>query len=325
MVEAKNILASEPALGLVSALMTVNPIRKRALKMVEKKFYRAYVEENVRFPQKVQEDKFTMARNMMWAIDQAIEKGNISQSVLPKFLPAFGKVWLHGSVNRAKFREEHGMEPPVFLTISPTKFCNLQCTGCYANSSKAAEDKLPYEIVDRIVTEKTNLWGSHLTVLSGGEPSLYNSDGKTIIDLAAEHSDNLFLMYTNGTTINERMAKRLAEVGNITPAISVEGFQAETDARRGEGTFDKILRAFERLKALGVPFGISVTATKHNAELVVSDEFMDYYFDEMGAMYGWIFQYMPIGRSHTLDLMVTLEQRFLFSSLKRNCDENVYR
>ena len=92
MVEAKNILASEPALGLVSALMTVNPIRKQALKMVEKKFYRAYVEENVRFPQKVQEDKFMMARNMMWAIDQAIETGNISPSVLPKFLSAFGKV-----------------------------------------------------------------------------------------------------------------------------------------------------------------------------------------------------------------------------------------
>ena len=313
----KNILVSNPALELVSALMAVNPIRKQALKMVEKKFYRHYVEENIRFPQKVQEDKFMMARNMMWAIDRAIERGNISQAVLPKFLSAFGKVWLHGSANRAKFREEHGWEPPVFLTISPTKFCNLQCTGCYASSSKAAEEKLPYEIVDRIVTEKTELWGSHFTVLSGGEPSLYKSDGKTVIDLAAEHSDNLFLMYTNGTTINERMAERLAEVGNITPAISVEGFQKETDARRGEGTFAKILRAFENLKAVGVPFGVSITATKHNAELVVSDEFMDYYFDEMGAMYGWIFQYMPIGRSHTLDLIVTEEQRLMMWKKER--------
>jgi MoaA/NifB/PqqE/SkfB family radical SAM enzyme len=328
MLEVKNILASEPALGLVSALMSVNPIRKQALKMVEKKFYKAYmvekkfykayVEENIRFPRKVQEDKFMMARNMMWAIDRVIEKGNISQAVLPKFLSAFGKVWLRGSVNRAKFREEHGMEPPVFLTLSPTKFCNLQCTGCYANSSKAAEEKLPYQIVDRIVTEKTELWGSHFTVLSGGEPSLYQSDGKTVIDLAAEHNDNLFLMYTNGTTINEKMAQRLAEAGNITPAISVEGFQKETDERRGKGTFAKILRAFENLKAVGVPFGISITANRHNAELVVSDEFMDYYFDEMGAMYGWIFQYMPIGRSHTLDLMVTEEQRLMMWQKERD-------
>ena len=315
--EAKSILASVPALGLVSALMAVSPIRKQALKMVEKKFYRHYVEENIRFPQKVQEDKFMMARNMMWAIDRAIEKGNISQAILPKFLSAFGKVWLHGSLNRANFREEHGFDPPVFLTISPTKFCNLKCAGCYANSSKAAEEKLPYKIVDRIVKEKTKLWGSHFTVLSGGEPSLYKSDGKTVIDLAAEHSDNLFLMYTNGAIINERMAQRLAEVGNITPAISVEGFQKETDERRGKGTFAKILRAFENLKAVGVPFGISITANRHNAELVVSDEFMSYYFDEMGAMYGWIFQYMPIGRSQTLDLMVTPEQRLMMWERER--------
>jgi hypothetical protein len=87
-------LASAPALGLVSALMAVNPIRKQALSMVEKKFYQAYVEENTRFPRQVQEDKFMMARNMIRSIDQAIEKGNISPAVLPKFLSAFGKVWL---------------------------------------------------------------------------------------------------------------------------------------------------------------------------------------------------------------------------------------
>jgi hypothetical protein len=183
MFEAIRILKSKEAIRLLSALMAVTPIRKKALKTVEKKFYRAYVEENIRFPKKVQEDKFMMARNMMWAISRAIERGNISKAVLPKFLSTFGNVWLYGSFNRAKFREEHGIDPPVFLTISPTKFCNLQCTGCYASSSKSAEEKLPYDIVNRIVAEKTKLWGSHFTVLSGGEPLLYKSDGKTVIDL----------------------------------------------------------------------------------------------------------------------------------------------
>ena len=101
----------------------------------------------------------------------------------------------------------------------------------------------------------------------------------------------------------------MAEVGNITPAISVEGFEKETDDRRGKGVHKKILMAFENLRNQGVPFGISITAMKNNAEFVISDEFMDFYFEQQGAIYGWIFQYMPIGRSYTLDLMVTPEQR----------------
>ena len=67
--------------------MTVSPIRKQALKIVEKKFYRAYVEENIRFPKKVQEDKFMMARNMMWAIDRAIERAvSYTHLTLPTIL-----------------------------------------------------------------------------------------------------------------------------------------------------------------------------------------------------------------------------------------------
>jgi MoaA/NifB/PqqE/SkfB family radical SAM enzyme len=115
-------------------------------------------------------------------------------------------------------------------------------------------------------------------------------------------------MYTNGTLIDKKMAEKLAEVGNITPSISVEGFEKETDERRGKGAHKKILQAMENLKEAGVPFGISTTATKNNADLIVSDEFIDYYFDKQGAIYGWIFQLMPIGRA-SLDLMVTPEQR----------------
>jgi MoaA/NifB/PqqE/SkfB family radical SAM enzyme len=116
-------------------------------------------------------------------------------------------------------------------------------------------------------------------------------------------------MYTNGTLIDKEMAKKLAEVGNITPAISVEGFENETDARRGKGVHKKILEAMENLRSVGVPFGISITATRNNADLVVSDEIIDFYFKQQGAVYGWIFQLMPIGRADCLDLMVSPEQR----------------
>ena len=137
----------------------------------------------------------------------------------------------------------------------------------------------------------------------------YHSEGKGILDAAEKHPDIFFLMYTNGTLINDRVATRLAEVGNITPALSVEGWRERTDARRGPGVYEKVLAAMERLRSVGVPFGISLTATRDNVEEILSDEFIDFFFQQQGAMYGWILHYMPIGRAFTLNLMPTPRQR----------------
>ena len=96
----------------------------------------------------------------------------------------------------------------------------------------------------------------------------------------------------------------------MTPAISVEGFENETDSRRGKGIHSRVLQAFENLRGAGVPFGISVTATSKNLPTLLKDEFYTYYFDEQGATYMWEFQLMPIGRAaDARKLMVTPEQR----------------
>jgi MoaA/NifB/PqqE/SkfB family radical SAM enzyme len=222
---------------------------------------------------------------------------------------------IHGALVRggeqsaiACFSQEFGMNPPSFLTISPGRTCNLQCKGCYASAGPAVE-KLDWSTFDRIITEAKTLWGVRFLVISGGEPLAYRSEGKSLLDAAEKHPDVFFLIYTNGTLIDEKTAQRLAVLGNVTPAISVEGWRDQTDERRGVGVFDQILAAMKRLRKAGVFFGISLTATRHNAEEILSEEFIDYFFEQQGVFYGWIFQYMPIGRSYTLDLMPTPEQR----------------
>jgi len=94
---------------------------------------------------------------------------------------------------------------------------------------------------------------------------------------AEKHPDVLFMFYTNGTLIDEKTAQRIAALGNVTPAISVEGWHERTDERRGVGVFDKILAAMEQLRKAGVFFGISLTATRHNVEEILSEEFIDYF------------------------------------------------
>ncbi|RKY86879.1 radical SAM protein [candidate division KSB1 bacterium] len=306
----KSMLAA-PSLGLINAVLANDTLRGLALKAGEKKIYRNLIEKNISGrPLRIQEDKYYVLRNMLHSINKALENERVSPSVRRGLIKILvGNVLLENNATKRAFKETYGFGPPTFVLISPTKRCNLRCIGCYASSSSANAEKLDYEIVDRILTEKKKLWGSHFTVISGGEPLMWKSNGKDLIDIVAKHRDQYFLMYTNGTLIDEKMAQRMAEVGNITPAISVEGFEEETDARRGRGVHKRILRAFENLRNNGVPFGISITATRQNAELILSDEFMDFYFEQQGAVYGWIFQYMPIGRSYTLDLMVTPEQR----------------
>ena len=228
---------------------------------------------------------------------------NISHNLIHGALVQGGK---QSSITR--FSEQFGMNPPSTLTISPCKTCNLHCTGCYA-SAGADSEKLDWSTFNRIITEAKTLWGVKFLVISGGEPLAYKSEGKGLLDAAELHPDVFFMFYTNGTLIDEKTARRMAALGNVTPAISVEGWRERTDERRGAGVFDKVLGAMEQLRKAGVFFGISLTATQYNVEEIFSDEFLDFFFEKQGAFYGWSFQYMPIGRSFTLDLMPTPEQR----------------
>jgi len=258
-------------------------------------------------PAQVQEDKCAAMRALLHSSLRTIDRGIVSTHVMERFFEVYlNNVLL---VDYDKLRERLGFSPPSFLVVAPSGRCNLHCTGCYACSDSGPAAELDFDTFDRILTEKEQLWGSYFTVITGGEPFLWKDQGKDLIDMAAKHSSNLFVVHTNGTLINEELARRLELVGNLTPAISVEGFEQETDERRGKGVHQHVLNAFENLRKAGVPFGISVTGTRLNWHMITSGEFADYYFIQQGATYGWMLQYMPIGRNHTLDLMVTPEQR----------------
>ncbi len=286
-------------------------LRNVALKRGIDKLHNFFMVENKdHIPEKIQELRYLALKNLLHSVNKALSDGRIGPRVRKGILREFvGNVITGEHERQQPFREAHGFNPPSFITISPTKKCNLACKGCYAASSSKNDNTIDYDILQRILDEKRENWGSHFTVVSGGEPLMYRSQGKDLFDVFRENQDNYFMMYTNSTLINRETARKMAEVGNVTPAISVEGWEKETDARRGKGVFKKIQEAMDNLNAEGVPFGISVTATRENAEVVMTDEFMDYYYHQKGAIYGWVFQYMPIGRSFTVDLMVTPEQR----------------
>jgi len=297
-------------LKLGEVAVTNRYARRFLLNSIQKRIYEDLIEKNPdNRPRKVQEDKYFLGKALLHSIKRAFDRDLVSKQAARGLIQVFlGNVFFGGFYKRRKFIEEHGFKPPMFITISPIKSCNLRCKGCYANAD-ATPRKLPYDVFDGIIRDAKESWGANFFVISGGEPLIYRDKGKTMLDIARAHSDCFFLMYTNGTLIDENMAKSLASVGNITPAVSVEGFKEETDARRGEDVYEKILTAMENLRNFKVPFGISVTVTKNNLDLIMTDEFIDFYINEQGAIYAWYFHYMPIGRGYTLDLLPSPEDR----------------
>lgn len=290
---------------------SIPAIRNRLIPKGMEHLRRHHLDENPHNnPPRVQELRYITMRNLLKSYADALNDGRISPRVRRAFVKNLIGQGLMGEPDRqAPFIERYGYEPPAWMTISPTQVCNLRCEGCYAASHDKTRATLPYDIFMKVLEDKRKAWGSHFTVISGGEPLLYRSQGKNIFDCLAHAHQDYHLMYSNGVLIDRDAAKRMADLGNVTVAISVEGWEEETTARRGKGVYQKILAAMDHLRAEGVPFGVSLTAMRHNAELLMSDEFLNFWFDEQGAIYGWLFQYMPIGRGITLDDMVTSDQR----------------
>jgi MoaA/NifB/PqqE/SkfB family radical SAM enzyme len=129
-----------------------------------------------------------------------------------------------------------------------------------------------------------------------------------IITLCERHPECAFLAFTNGTLIDEAFADDMLRVGNFVPAISVEGFEKETDFRRGAGTFAKVQETMALLKRKKLLFGISCCYTSKNAAFIGSEIYYDAMI-EWGAKFCWFFTYMPVGKGAVPELMATAEQR----------------
>lgn len=202
-----------------------------------------------------------------------------------------------------RISQKYDCNVPWAILMDPTSSCNLNCTGCWA-AEYSKTDSLSYDLLDRIIREGKEL-GIYMYLYSGGEPLVRKDD---LIKLAEEHDDCFFLSFTNATLVDKQFAKRLGKLGNFGLAISIEGFEEETDMRRGKGTYKRTMKAMDLLRAEGVAFGFSTCYHRYNVESIATDEYIDFLIDK-GCMFGWYFTYIPIGKNAVTDFLVTAEQR----------------
>lgn len=209
---------------------------------------------------------------------------------------------LRGVAKRKQLVEATGHNAPTTILMSPTMRCNLMCEGCYAAEYSPDED-LERSLLQKVVDEGNDM-GVYLFTMLGGEPFIYDD----LLDFARANPDSYFQVFTNGTLLDDDVVDELADLGNIAPMLSLEGSPEMTDSRRGAGVHAQVLETMDRLGDAGVLFGYSVTVTRSNWRMLVSDEFVDPLIAK-GAKLGWHFLYMPLGRHPSTEPMVTPEER----------------
>ncbi|MBD7910171.1 MULTISPECIES: radical SAM protein [Clostridium] len=237
---------------------------------------------------------------------------NTNSNCLQKFFKNFlaNAIW-NGVEKRQKWLDEENTKIPFVILLSPSMRCNLRCSGCYA-ADYPKDQGLSFEEVDKIVGEARDL-GIHYMVILGGEPFFVDYMYK----IYEKYNDVMFTPFTNGTLFNDDIADKLSKLGNVMPMFSLEGFEKETDDRRGKGVFNKVMNGMDLLKTRGIPFGVSSATTTHNIDTVSSERFIDMLI-EKGSRMSWYFIYMPVGEKPNIENMLKPEQRIELGRRVRN-------
>ena len=232
---------------------------------------------------------------MMDNVDPQVVKG--------LFLSLGFEAGYYGFHEKKKYEEEFGVKLPWVILFDPTSACNLHCIGCWASEYSRALN-MSYEDMDSLVSQGKAL-GIRGYIMTGGEPLVRKKD---IIQLARKHQDCGFVIFTNGTLVDQPFCDDLREVKNVVLSMSVEGMAEATDARRGEGVFQKVMDAMDLMHKNKLPYGTSICYTSQNYKAVTSDEFLDFLIDK-GVLFSWYFHFMPVGNDTGTELVLTPEQR----------------
>ena len=146
-----------------------------------------------------------------------------------------------------------------------TKTCNLNCVHCYARSEAIKyQNELTHEeglsLIDQLADFKVPV-----ILFSGGEP-LLRPDFFELANYAASKGIRPTIS-TNGTRIDEDIAKRLKDMGVGYVGISLDGCEATHDKFRGKpGAYQMALRGIRNCVATGQKVGLRFTITRDNVQ-----------------------------------------------------------
>lgn len=156
---------------------------------------------------------------------------------------------------------------PLFITFCITYRCNASCDYCHRKQMMGNE--LESEELFRIVKKIIKAGVKRLT-LTGGEPLLREElpqISRMLKNAGVYHSIN-----TNGSLVPEKI-NDLKNANLIT--LSLDGSPEINDSLRGDGSFDRVMRAIDSMIENKIRFSITTVITEKNS----SRENIDFLLD----------------------------------------------
>ena len=166
---------------------------------------------------------------------------------------------------------------PIYIRIKPTNYCNHKCYYCsYADNalglrdSVNRQDQIPWEKMQEIISDLSDMNVKAVTFSGGGEPLVYPYIVETmqrILDAKIDLS-----IITNGQLLKEERAEVLASAKWVR--ISFDSADAETYAKIRQLPLDAFtevcdnIKQFSKIKQNNCELGVNFVINHENANQV---------------------------------------------------------
>ena len=213
---------------------------------------------------------------------------------------------------------------PYVVSWNLTYRCNLACEHCYLDAGGAPlvgtenfadRSELGTEECFRVIDEIAAFAPECVTILTGGEP-LLRRDILEIVRRAAERG--LWVVVgTNGVSITENLARRLAEAGARGLSLSLDALDPDRHDRfrKVRGAWRNTVEGAEILNRTGLPFIVQTTAGSHN--LGELDAIADFAHDRLAAKVWNLYFLVPTGRGQFVSDITPAQYDEVLASLYR--------
>src|SRR6266511_2566275 len=192
---------------------------------------------------------------------------------------------------------------PYVISWNLTYRCNLACEHCYLDAGVtplvgtdnfADRSELGTEECFSVIDEIGTFAPECVTILTGGEP-LLRRDILEIVRRASERG--LWVVVgTNGVSITENVARRLADAGARGLSLSLDALDPDRHDRfrKVRGAWRNTVEGAEILNRTGLPFIVQTTAGSHN--LSELEAIADFAHDRLAAKVWNLYFLVPTGR-----------------------------
>jgi len=198
---------------------------------------------------------------------------------------------------------------PRRLSVELANICNLHCSYCFRSDENLYSphaEFFPLDLLRRVIDEARDAANVTRISFTGGEPTLHPEFAETLRIIADAGATVSFV--TNGWHF-ERVWPALqanrAAVSHV--AFSLDGVTREDHDRwRGNGSFDRLVRAFTRCYMSKLPFAIKIVIRR---DLVDQLEQIAIFAARMGAASLNFVHVMPTSNAVADDSALSLDEQ----------------